>query len=59
MGRSDSRRSLRRHFMVDAESIALTALTRLSRCGRFDAARLGDVVAELGIDPEKPSSLFA
>ena len=38
-GRSDNREHLRRHFEVNAESIAATALSRLAREGKFDAAR--------------------
>ena len=38
-GRSDNREYLRRHFEVNAESIAAAALSRLARDGQFDAAR--------------------
>ena len=37
-GRSDNREYLRRHFEVNAESIAAAALSRLARDGQFDAA---------------------
>ena len=36
-GRSDNRQHLRRHFEVNAESIATAALSRLARDGKFDA----------------------
>ena len=39
LGRSDTRETLRRHFEIDAESIALTALYRLSLLGKLPAKR--------------------
>ncbi|HMD70933.1 MAG TPA: pyruvate dehydrogenase (acetyl-transferring), homodimeric type [Bryobacteraceae bacterium] len=51
-GRSDNREYLRRHFEVNAESIAAAALSRLARDGKFDAARATAAFAELGIDTE-------
>jgi pyruvate dehydrogenase E1 component len=59
MGRSESRQALRRHFEVDAECIILAALTQLATRGQFDSKRLPQVIKELGIDPEKPSALYA
>src|SRR5262249_18727457 len=53
MGRSDTRFRLRRHFEVDAECTALAALSQLARQGKFDTAKLADVVRDLGIDPQK------
>jgi pyruvate dehydrogenase E1 component len=53
-GLSDTRGALRRHFHVDAESIAVLALQQLERSGEvgagtakkaFDAYRLDDVRA--------------
>ena len=38
-GRSDNREYLRKHFEINAESIAAAALSRLARDGKFDAAR--------------------
>ena len=38
IGRSENREYLRRHFEVNAESIAGAALSRLARDGKFDAA---------------------
>jgi len=38
-GRSDNREHLRRHFEVNAESIAGAALSRLAREGKFDAEK--------------------
>ncbi len=52
-GRSDNRQHLRRHFEVNAESMAASALSRLAREGKFDAQRAQDAFAELGVDTEK------
>jgi len=52
-GRSDNREHLRRHFEINAESIAAAALSRLARDGRFDPARARQAMAELGVDSEK------
>ncbi len=51
-GRSDNREHLRRHFEVDAESIAAAALSRLTRDGKYDAAKTQRAFAELKIDTE-------
>jgi pyruvate dehydrogenase E1 component len=52
-GRSDNREHLRRHFEVNAESIAAAALSRLAREGKFDAQRAQKAFEELGVDTEK------
>ena len=52
-GRSDNRTYLRRHFEVNAESIAAAVLSRLARDGKFDAAKAVQAFADLGVDPEK------
>jgi pyruvate dehydrogenase E1 component len=52
-GRSDNRQHLRRHFEVNAESIAAAALSRLARDGKFDAQRAQQAFADLGVDTEK------
>ena len=52
-GRSDNREHLRRHFEVNAESIAAAALSRLAREGKFDAHRAQQAFLELGVDTEK------
>jgi pyruvate dehydrogenase E1 component len=59
LGRSDTRQRLRRHFEVDAECITLAALTKLAEQGKFDRAKLAQVVSELGISPDKVDPLFA
>jgi pyruvate dehydrogenase E1 component len=51
-GRSDNREHLRRHFEVNAESIAGAALSRLAREGKFDAARARQAFEELGVNTE-------
>ena len=56
-GRSESRAELRRFFEVDAETIALTALSALAARGGIDPAVVARAVAELGIDPGKPDPL--
>jgi pyruvate dehydrogenase E1 component len=52
-GRSDNRQHLRSHFEVNAESIAVAALSRLARDGKFDAQRAVKSFEELGVDAEK------
>lgn len=52
-GRSDTRPVLRRHFEVDAECTAFATLSALADDGLFDKSKLGAVLGELGIDPDK------
>ncbi len=52
-GRSDNRQYLRRHFEINAESIATSALSRLARDGKFDAKKAQKAFADLGVDQEK------
>jgi len=52
-GRSDNREHLRRHFEINAESIAAAALSRLAREGKFDAQRAQQAFQDLGVDTEK------
>jgi pyruvate dehydrogenase E1 component len=52
-GRSDSREYLRRHFEINAESIAAAALSQLARDGKFDAKKAQKAMKELGVDTEK------
>jgi pyruvate dehydrogenase E1 component len=53
-GRSDNREYLRRHFEINAESIAAAALSRLARDGKFEAARAKAAFAELHVETEGP-----
>ncbi|BBO36342.1 pyruvate dehydrogenase (acetyl-transferring), homodimeric type [Lacipirellula parvula] len=59
MGRSESRANLRRHFEVDAESIVVATLYKLSLDGKYDAAAVAQAIKDLGINPEKKSALYA
>jgi pyruvate dehydrogenase E1 component len=52
-GRSDNREYLRRHFEINAESIAVAALARLARDGKFEAKKAKAALADLGLNPEK------
>jgi pyruvate dehydrogenase E1 component len=52
-GRSDNRQQLRRHFEINAESIAAAALSRLARDGKFDVQKVKAALLELGVDPDK------
>ncbi|MBI2952263.1 pyruvate dehydrogenase (acetyl-transferring), homodimeric type, partial [bacterium] len=58
-GRSDSRAALRRHFEVDAESIAVAAFHALWRQGKLKKERVEEAIRALGIDPEKPDPVTA
>jgi pyruvate dehydrogenase E1 component len=52
-GRSDNRQHLRRHFEVNAESIAAAALSRLARDGKLNANKAQQALRDLGVDSEK------
>jgi pyruvate dehydrogenase E1 component len=52
-GRSDNREYLRRHFEVNAESIAASALSCLAREGKFDPKKAQKAFKDLGVDTEK------
>jgi pyruvate dehydrogenase E1 component len=58
-GRSDNREHLRRHFEVNAESIAAAALSRLARDGKFDVQRVRMAFEELGVNSEKIDAAIA
>ncbi len=45
-GMSDTRGALRRHFLVDAESITVQSLTMLAKRGEFDHARLAGAIEQ-------------
>ncbi len=59
MGRSETRPTLRRHFEVDAESITIAALYRLSRQGVFTSEEVAQAITDLGYNPDKPNPYFA
>ena len=54
-GRSEAREELRRFFEVDAENIALAALSELARVGKYPKQKLPDAVRALGLNPNKPN----
>jgi pyruvate dehydrogenase E1 component len=58
-GRSEARKELRRFFEIDAECIALAALYQLAEKGQFPKDKLAAAIKTLGIDPNKPNSMFA
>ena len=59
MGRSEDRSTLRRHFEVDAECIALAAMYQLSLQGDVSKQRVAEAIQELGVDPDKIDPLYA
>jgi pyruvate dehydrogenase E1 component len=52
-GRSDNRQHLRKHFEVNAEAIAGSALSQLARLGKFDAKKAQKALGDLGVNTEK------
>ena len=58
-GRSDTREQLRRHFEIDAESVAFATLNAISKHCNFDKGRLPKALKDLEIDPEKVDPLYA
>jgi pyruvate dehydrogenase E1 component len=53
-GRSETRRALRRFFEVDAEHVALAALTALADRGEIDRSIAARAVKDLGLNPDAP-----
>jgi pyruvate dehydrogenase E1 component len=52
-GRSETRAALRRFFEVDAECIAIAALSQLARHALLDAGIVEPAIHRLGVNPEK------
>lgn len=52
-GRSDTRESLRTFFEVDRHFIVLAALTALADGGQLPRSKIGDAIAQYGIDVGK------
>ena len=52
-GRSENREYLRRHFEVDAESIAAAAISSLAREQKLSIEMAAASLAKLGLDPNK------
>jgi pyruvate dehydrogenase E1 component len=59
MGRSETREALRRHFEVDAESITIATLYRLSKQGVVKPEEVAQAIKDLGVNPEKTDPYFA
>ncbi|MBI3407012.1 MAG: pyruvate dehydrogenase (acetyl-transferring), homodimeric type [Planctomycetes bacterium] len=58
-GRSDTRAALRRHFEIDAEFVALTALSELAKRGEIRTEKVERAIKELGINPESVDPAIA
>jgi pyruvate dehydrogenase E1 component len=58
-GRSDTRGPLRRHFEVDAECIAIAALSRLAAAGAIGTHVVAEAIRRLGVDPDKVDAASA
>jgi len=58
-GRSDDREALRRHFEVDAECIAVAALSRLMHRNEMKPEQVQRAIQDLGIDPNKADPVRA
>ncbi|MBI3894822.1 MAG: pyruvate dehydrogenase (acetyl-transferring), homodimeric type [Acidobacteria bacterium] len=52
-GRSDNRAHLRRFFEVDAESMAVATLHKLSLQGKIPTTKVAEAIRDFGLDPEK------
>ena len=58
-GRCDTKARLRRYFEIDAENIALAALSGLAQKGMVDKSLPARVLKDLDIDPEKAFPPYA
>ncbi|MFM8735990.1 MAG: pyruvate dehydrogenase (acetyl-transferring), homodimeric type [Pirellulales bacterium] len=58
-GRSELRPKLRRHFEVDAECIAVGALSRLAAAGAIGKHVVAEAITRLGVDPDKVDAASA
>ena len=58
-GRSDNRQQLRRHFEVNAESIAGAALWALARNGHLEPTKAQDALRQLGVDPDAQDPAYS
>jgi pyruvate dehydrogenase E1 component len=59
MGRSETREALRRHFEIDAPSIAIAALYRLAKQGVLKNADVAAAIKQLDYDASKVNPMFA
>jgi pyruvate dehydrogenase E1 component len=53
-GRSENRKSLRRHFEVDAESIVVKVLMELAKKGDVTRKEVAQAITKFEFNPEKP-----
>jgi pyruvate dehydrogenase E1 component len=58
-GRSDTREALRRHFEVDAEHIAVAALSALADMGEVKPETVDEAIARYEIEPDRTSPYLA
>lgn len=58
-GRSEDRKDLRRHFEIDAETVAIAAAYSLCRKGQFPATKVAELIKKLGVSSEKVSAQYA
>jgi pyruvate dehydrogenase E1 component len=58
-GRSDNRQQLRRHFEVNAESIAGAALWALARDGHFEPTKAQEALRQLGVDTDAQDPAYS
>ncbi len=54
-GRSETRQALRRFFEVDAEHVAVAALSALAERGELDRAVVDKAIKDLGVNPAAPA----
>ncbi len=54
-GRSETRPALRRFFEVDAEHVAVAALSALADRNEIDRGTVAKAIAELGVNPDAPA----
>jgi pyruvate dehydrogenase E1 component len=54
-GRSDTRQALRRFFEVDAEHVAVAALSALADLGDVKPEQVDEAIKKYEIDPDRPS----
>lgn len=59
LGRSETRRALRRHFEVDAESIVIATLYKLAKQGKFPYEDVGAAINQLDYDADKINPFLA
>jgi pyruvate dehydrogenase E1 component len=58
-GRSDNRSALRRHFEIDAESIAVSVLAALAELGEVKPEVVSEAIKRFEIEPDRTPPFFA